>query len=214
MSRVREHGTARRGTTIERVRVYEAVSTAAFLGRRRRTYARIVALSGARPGDRVVDIGCNGGYLARLLAVAVAPGGHVTGIDPSAQAITYARRRAARTGNASFAVGTAQDLDLPDGSCDVVTCTLAVHHIPEVERAAAFAEMYRVLRPGGRLLVADFRPSGRRFSLHGAGHGMRHNPADLDELTAAAGLRVDERGDLPLLRYRAATRPKAETFEE
>lgn len=194
------------GVTVERIRRYELVSEIAFLGRRRRVYTRIVTLSGAQPGDRVLDIGCSGGYLARLLAAAVTPNGKVTGIDPASAAIDYARQRA--PGNCSFAVGLAQDLGLPDRSFDVVTSTLAVHHIPEAERAAAFREMFRVTRPGGRLLVADFRPSGRRFTLHPFSQAMRHNNVDLpDDLAAAAGFRVETHGDLPMLRYIRAVRP-------
>lgn len=136
---------------------------------------------------------------------AVSMGGRVTGIDPSEPAITYARRHA--PGNCSFAVAMAQRTGAADCSFDVVTSTLAVHHIPEAQRPEAFREMYRVTRPGGRLLVADFRPSGRRFTLHSA-HAMRHgNPALIEGLAAAAGFRVEERGDLPLLHYIQAVRP-------
>jgi ubiquinone/menaquinone biosynthesis C-methylase UbiE len=194
------------GAALENVRLNEIVTQIAFLGRRRRVYARIVALSGARPPDNVLDVGCGGGYLARLLARAVAPGGRVTGIDPAARAVSYASRRA--PGNCSFAVGTAQDLGFPDGSFDVVTSTLAVHHIPTEARAAAFGEMYRLIRPGGSLLVADFRASGRRLSLHPGGNAMRHASfGRLDELAMAAGFQVEARGDLPLLRYVRAVRP-------
>jgi ubiquinone/menaquinone biosynthesis C-methylase UbiE len=201
---VRPGDTGPQGEIIGRVRMHETVSTIAFGGRRRRVYGRIVALSGARPGDRVLDVGCSGGYLARLLAAAVTPGGQVTGIDPATAAIAYARRRA--PGNCSFTVGTAQKLGVPDGSFDVVTSTLAIHHIPEPERPAAFGEMYRALRPGGRLLVADFRPSRSRLALHG-GRAMRHNaPALIGDLAAAAGFRVGKYGDLPLLRYFQAVR--------
>lgn len=194
------------GAILERVRLNEAMTQIAFGGRRRRVYARIAALSGARPGDAVLDIGCGGGYLARLLAAAVAPGGLVTGIDPSGPAIAYARRRS--PGSCSFTVAAAQDLRLPGRSFDVVTSTLAVHHIPEAARPDAFDEMYRVLRPGGALLAADFRPSGRRHTLHRAGRAIRHGTAaPLGELAAAAGFRVEARGDLPLLRYIRAIRP-------
>ncbi len=190
------------GSTIGRTRLYDLTSEIAFGGRRRRVYRRVVALSGARPGDQVLDVGCNGGYLARLLAAAVTPGGHVTGVDPSRPAIAYATRKA--PANGTFAVGAAQDLSWPDASFDVVTSTLAVHHIPEAARAAAFAEMYRVTRPGGRLLVADFRPS--RF--HRGPHAMRHaHGIGLAGLAEAAGFRVEAEGTLPLLRYVLAARP-------
>lgn len=190
------------GETIDRIRLYEATSEIAFLGRRRRVYGRIAALSGAQPGDQVLDVGCSGGYLTRRLAAAVTPGGRVTGVDPSGPAISYARQRA--PGNCSFTLGVAQGLDFADRSFDVVTSTLAVHHIPVAARPAAFAEMYRVTRAGGRLLVADFRPS----PWHPAGHGMRHNDVSLlDDLVTTAGFRIETRGDLPLLRYLRAVRP-------
>lgn len=190
------------GTTIERVRFYELTTAIAFGGRRRSAYRRVVALSGARPGDRVLDIGCNGGYLARLLAAAVTPGGRVAGVDPSPPAIAHAARRA--PANADFSVGVAQDLRWPDASFDVVTSTLAVHHIPGADRAAAFAEMFRVTRPGGRLLIADFRPS----RWHRGPHAMRHaDGIDLATLAEQAGFRVEASGDLPLLRYIRAARP-------
>ena len=206
LRRVQHGRPGRDGATLEHVRWNEAITHIAFVGRRRRVYARIAALTGAQPGDQVLDIGCGGGYLARLLAAAVTPGGRVAGLDPSTPAIGYARRRA--PASCSFAVGVAQDLGLPDRSFDVVTSTLAVHHLPEAARPAAFGEMCRVLRPGGTLLVADFRPSGGRRTLHSGGSAARHGTAvPLDELAAAAGFRIEARGDLPMLRYIRAVRP-------
>ena len=132
----------------------ELVSQIAFAGRRDRVYRRIVAISGVRAGDCVLDVGSSSGYLARRLAAVTGPAGHVTGVDPSSAAIAYAQRHARPA--MTFTVGVAQSLDLPDSSFDVVTCTLAMHHIPARQRAAAVGEMYRVTRPGGRLLIADF----------------------------------------------------------
>lgn len=203
LERVLHFSSRPQGAVIEGVRANEVLTSLAFLGRRRRVYGQIARLSGAGPGDRVLDIGCSGGYLARVLGSAVGPAGSVTGVDPSASAIAYAQRRA--PANCTFAVGAAQDLGFPDGSFDVVTSTLAVHHIPEAQRPAAFAEMRRVTRPGGRLLVADFRPSGAHPF---ASHQMRHNNVELlEDLADAAGFRVEARGDLPLLRYVAGVRP-------
>ena len=106
------------GSTIERIRTYELTTAIAFGGRRRLVYRRVVALSGARPGNRVLDIGCNGDYLARLLAAAVTLGA----TSPASTRPARDRpRRPAGPANAAFAVGAAQDLRLAHGSFDVVT---------------------------------------------------------------------------------------------
>lgn len=207
----RTHASPRRagtGTTLDRFRLNALVSQIAFGGRRRDVYRRIVELSGAKPGDRVADIGSSSGYLARMLAAAAGPDGSVTGVDPSEAAIAYARRRA--PGNVSFIVGVAQNLSaLPDASFDVVTSTLAIHHVPARKRQDAFREMYRVTRPGGRLLVADFDPSRRVLPLHRGAARMQKAAAStgpLDELAVAAGYRIQAHGTLPLLRYIVAAK--------
>jgi ubiquinone/menaquinone biosynthesis C-methylase UbiE len=195
------------GTTLDRFRLNEVVSQIAFGGRRGQVYRRIVSLAGVRPGDSVLDVGSSSGYLARKLAAAAGPAGHVTGVDPSPAAIAYARRRAA--GALTFIVGVAQELPVPDATFDVVTCTLAIHHVPARQRAAAFREMYRATKPGGRLLAADFDPSRRLFPLHSGGRRTQRATATvgpLEELAAAAGFRVESVGTLPLLRYVLAER--------
>ena len=205
----RLHGKqGRRGTTLDHFRLNEFVSQIAFAGRRRGSYRRLVSLSGARPGDAVLDVGSSSGYLARKLAIAVGPTGHVTGVDPSEAAIAYAQRRA--PASMTFTVGLAQALDLPDASYDVVTCTLALHHIPARKRAMALREMFRVSKPGGRLLVADFHPSRGPLPLHPGGKRMRRaagTVGSIEELASAAGYRVESAGQLRLLRYVLATRP-------
>ncbi|MBO0836909.1 MAG: methyltransferase domain-containing protein, partial [Actinobacteria bacterium] len=166
------HGERRRsGTTIDHFRLNEIGSQIVFGGRRSRVYSEVVSLSGVRPGDSVLDVGSSSGYLARKLAAAAGPSGHVTAVDPSERAISYAQRRAA--GAIRFIVGVAQDLGLPDESFDVVTSTLALHHVPARQREAAVREMYRVTKPGGRLLVADFDPSARPLQLHPGGRRTR-----------------------------------------
>jgi ubiquinone/menaquinone biosynthesis C-methylase UbiE len=192
------------GITLRAFRLNAAANHLMFAGRRGRVYDRIVMLSGVRPGDSVLDVGSSSGYLTCRLAVVAGSSGRVTGVDPSKPAIAYARRHA-RPGM-TFTVGVAQDLGLPDASFDVVACTLAVHHIPARQRPAAFAEMYRVTRPGGRLLAADLAPllhSGGRREPRAAAAA---NP--LRDLAAAAGYQVESAGKLPLLRYIVAVRPE------
>jgi ubiquinone/menaquinone biosynthesis C-methylase UbiE len=203
------HGGQRpQGTTLDRFRLNEVVSQLAFAGRRAQVYRQIVALTGVRPGDTVLDVGCSSGYLARKLAAATGPAGHVTGVDPSEPAIGYARRLA--TSAQTYTVGAAQALPLPDANFDVVTSTLALHHVPARRRPDALAEMYRVTKPGGRLLIADFDPSRPPLPLHPGARRTRHAAATvgpLEELAAQAGYQVAATGTLPLLRYVTAIRP-------
>jgi ubiquinone/menaquinone biosynthesis C-methylase UbiE len=195
-----------RGMTIGPARRYEVVSRVLFLGRRRRAFARIIALGEVGPGDRVLDVGCGPGCLTRLAGRAVLPGGSVLGIDPSPTVIEYARR-SKHGSECSFELGTAEALDVPDGSVDVVLSSLVMHHLPEDVRLQALREMLRVLRPGGRLLVADFRPPKSRIGRHliGAvlGPEMAGNLIDqLEPLVRGAGFMVPGQGDLhPFLHY-------------
>lgn len=197
---------------IGHARGYEVFSTLALAGHRPRMYARLVELSGAVPGRHVLDVGCGTGYLTRMLARAVSPGGSALGVDPSAGMIRYAREHTREDG-CTFTEGLAEKLDAPDASFDVVVTSLAVHHFPEDKREQALREMFRVLRPGGRVLVADFRPPSNRVARHlvGAvtGPAMEHNPVHLLEpLTRGAGFENLDAGDIrPLLRYVRATKP-------
>lgn len=204
----RLHGGAHgQGTTIDGFRFNGLMTRIALGGRRRRVYRQLVELSRARPGDRVLDVGSSSGYLARMLAAAVGPTGSVTGVDPSAAAIAHAGRRA--PANASFTTGVAENLSaFDDASFDVVTTTLAIHHVPARKREAAVTEMYRVTRPGGHLLIADLDPVAGVPALHRGARRTRHAAATvgpLDELVAAAGYTVEAVGTLSLLRYVVAT---------
>ena len=177
---------------IEQARFYDVVTKTAFLGRRGAAYRRLARLSGATPGDRVLDLGCGTGALSGAMVSVVAPGGSVLGIDPSEPMCERARRKVP---GARFEVMAAEALDVPDESIDVVVSALAVHHIDEPARPAAFAQAARVLRPGGRLMVADFRPPAGRFGAlltrAMAGHAMAGDPGDeLLALVEGAGLSV------------------------
>lgn len=202
------------GVTIASPRIYELFGAVFFAGRRDRAFTRLAGLSGAGRGDRVLDVGCGTGCLTRRMAAEVGPDGDVTGVDPSPPVLAHARDRKRRPGSApcTYREGIAEALDLPDASFDTVVTSLMLHHLPENLRLPALREMRRVLRPGGRLLVAEFRPPSSRLGrllVHGGtAHAMAHNRVDvLDGLVADAGFEVSGHGDVrPWLYYVQARR--------
>jgi ubiquinone/menaquinone biosynthesis C-methylase UbiE len=196
-------------------RTYDIYAAVFFGGRRRRVFGRLAAQSGARPEHRVLDVGCGTGYFTRMMAQAVAPGGTAHGVDPSVEAISHAKRTT-RLDNCTFATGVAEALDAPDGSYDIVVSSLMIHHLPEALRPRAASEMFRVLRPGGSVLVAEFRPPasriGRRVIKALTGHHtMAENRVDLLEpMIRAAGFdQLCSGGIRPWTYYIQARKPAA-----
>jgi ubiquinone/menaquinone biosynthesis C-methylase UbiE len=106
-------------------------------------------------GEKVLDLGCGLGDDTFEIARLVGAQGLAVGVDTSEKMITEARRRARQRGlNAEFEVGDAQALRFEDGGFDACRTERMLMHVPDAQRA--FAEMVRVIRPGGRLSVFDF----------------------------------------------------------
>jgi ubiquinone/menaquinone biosynthesis C-methylase UbiE len=120
------------------------------ISRRRRTYDRLAP----RPGMVFAEIGCGTGTAARELAAMVAPGGRVYGFDISGQFIAVARARSATvSGEVDFQVADVAALPLHETSLDGYRAERVYMHLKYPE--AALAEAFRVLRPGGRVLIMD-----------------------------------------------------------
>jgi arsenite methyltransferase len=107
------------------------------------------------PGEDVLDMGCGAGTDTLVAAQMVAPGGRVTGIDMTPEMLSRARAAAAEMGatNVDFVEGDVEQLPFADKIVDVVISNGVIDLIPDKD--AAFSEIFRVLRPGGRLQIAD-----------------------------------------------------------
>jgi SAM-dependent methyltransferase len=132
----------------------------------------------APDGARVLEVGCGPGRLS--IRLVRQHGLDVTGLDLDPAMIQRARANADRPGNGdqrrpSFLVGDVASLAFPDRSFDLVVSTLSMHHW--ADPTAGLAEIGRVLRPGARALVWDFRPG--IMPLH------RHAPDPLDHVHSA-----------------------------
>ena len=118
---------------------------------RRRKLVR--AALGARPGDRILDVGCGPGFYDIELLEDVGPEGSVVGLDISTDMLAVAAKRAEGHDNVTFHEAAATSLPVPDASFERALCVQVLEYVPDVP--AALTEMHRALRPGGRVLVWD-----------------------------------------------------------
>ena len=136
----------------EDARRLEAVYLTQDVVAQRREVLRLLALA---PGERVLDVGSGPGLLAVEMAAAVGPSGRVCGIDVSDSMLALARGRKSALDSAplEYLSGGVERLPYQDGAFDVAVSTQVLEYVPDIP--AALAEIRRVLRPGGRLLVLD-----------------------------------------------------------
>lgn len=113
------------------------------------------AVADLNPGEVVLDLGSGGGIDVLLSARRVGPDGFAYGLDMTPEMLDLARRNAAEAGvtNVEFIEGDIEAIPLPDASVDVIISNCVINL--SVDKPAVFAEMHRVLRPGGRVGVSD-----------------------------------------------------------
>ena len=196
-----EHAPATQGLMIRWAKYYDPFVSIFTLGRRSQIRQETVARSGIQAGDRVLEVGCGTGDVALAAKQRVGASGSVFGIDPSPEMIAVARSKAAQARVAvDFQVGVIEALAFPDASFDVVLSSLMMHHLPGDLKQRGLAEIARVLKPGGRLLIVDFKRSTTAWTrtlnsliFHGT---LREGIQDLPALLQEAGFTQVQLGDL------------------
>ena len=139
---------------------YDGVVGLIALGRERELRQRTVALAAIEPRARVLEVGCGTGSVCIAAALAV-PTAEILGTDPAPEMVQFAANKAAKAKvDASFEVGVIERIERESGSFDVVLSSLMLHHLPQDTASAGLAEVFRVLTPGGRLVVVDCRGPG------------------------------------------------------
>jgi ubiquinone/menaquinone biosynthesis C-methylase UbiE len=161
-----------------------------------------------KPGEQVLDVGSGPGFLAGAIADAVGPGGAVHGIDVSEPLLASARKHCAHQPWVEFHEADATGLPFPDHAFDAAISTQVLEYVPDVD--TALAEIHRVLRPAGRVVIVDtdwdsivwHSPDRSRMSrVLSAWEGHAHDchlPGTLGGRLTRAGFDVTARRVIPL----------------
>lgn len=149
------------GRTLDHVAgIYDTLEPLMMMGMDRAITRDVLRYVGSNGGGRILDVGCGTGTLTRTIAAALQdrPGSLVMGIDAAPRMIEVARRKAGGIRNIAFEAAPAEQLPFDDTTFHGAVSTMFFHHIDAELKVRALDEIWRTLRPGGSVLIADVAP--------------------------------------------------------
>jgi ubiquinone/menaquinone biosynthesis C-methylase UbiE len=124
----------------------------------------LLKASDVKPESTIVDVGCGTGFLTQYAAMHAHGSGRIVGVDLSPQMLRKAKENLSKLGwieSVDFRVGDAENIPIEDSFADAVVGNMILHHCPRPKRA--ISEMMRILKPGGRIAIADLEKHKERW---------------------------------------------------
>jgi ubiquinone/menaquinone biosynthesis C-methylase UbiE len=171
---------------------YDSYMRKITFGRERTLRETTVNLAQVKPGDCILEVGCGTGTLTLAAKRQAGPSGKAFGIDVIPGMIELSQRKAAQANeDVTFQLGSIDDIPFSANQFDVVMCSFMIFHMSEMVRRKGIAEIYRVLKPQGRLLVLDLalptQPLSRTIAQMLLGGMLQHDLRELFPMMEASG---------------------------
>jgi ubiquinone/menaquinone biosynthesis C-methylase UbiE len=171
---------------------YDSFMKKTTLGREQKLRELTISLAGVKPGDSVLEVGCGTGTLSLAAKRQAGPAGRVFGIDVIPGMIEVSQRKAAQANEEiTFQLGSINDIPYAENQFDVVMCSFMIFHMSEGVRRKGFKEIYRVIKPNGRLLIVDSalpsQPLPRAIAKIIMGGTPQHNLQELVPVLKTSG---------------------------
>ncbi len=174
------------------VRHYDFIVNVITFGKIKSTHQQTAVLANLQPGQTVLDVGCGTGALLMAVEEIIGEQGTAVGLDVEPAMIAQAKQRAAKhNSRVTFDVASIDNIPYPDEHFDVALQSLVFHHLTNEQKEAGLAELNRVLKGNGRLLIVDLNPSQRGIATRLPGH---HQLEQVDHVRSEVVERMKKAG--------------------